>query len=157
MKEIMLTRQSYLDTGTFGTMRLTDGAIVVTVERPWLNNRPGVSCIPEGVYSCRRGFFHRGGYATFEVCDVPGRSLIKFHKANWPRELQGCIAPNLKLVPDPGSLLRGVSSAQAFARFMASLEGESEFRLRIEGVQSVAPRLVRVGAAVGEPGSEDVD
>lgn len=30
-----------------------------------------------------------------EVCDVPGRTTILFHRANHPRELLGCIGPGL--------------------------------------------------------------
>jgi len=62
-----------------------------TVERPWANNAPNISCIPEGEYTMRPRRYYRGGYDTWEICDVPGRSYIMFHSANVPSDLEGCI------------------------------------------------------------------
>lgn len=62
-----------------------------TIERRWKNNARGVSCIPTGVYLVRLGYYHRGGYPAFELQDVPGRSHIKIHAANYASELEGCI------------------------------------------------------------------
>ena len=83
--------------GTFGKLWIS-GAYVLdslelhTVEAPWEDNRRGVSCIPTGEYKLIRGKFYKGGYSTFELDGVPGRSLIKIHVANFARELTGCIA-----------------------------------------------------------------
>ncbi len=62
-----------------------------TVERPWANNTPNISCIPEGEYTMRPRRYYRGGYDTWEICDVPGRTYIMLHSANVPSELEGCV------------------------------------------------------------------
>lgn len=63
-----------------------------TVERPWANNAPNISCIPEGDYTLVPRWFYRGGYMTWEVTNVPNRSLILFHKGNLAIHVEGCIA-----------------------------------------------------------------
>lgn len=82
---------SHPDVGTFGTLTVAGGFQCRTVERPWLENRPFVSCIPEGEYVLKPRRFNRGGYDTWEVCHVPGRSYILIHKAVIPEHVQGCI------------------------------------------------------------------
>ena len=76
--------------------RLTCGSFeCYTLERPWLDNAPNVSCIPDGVYECKP-FSGVKFKDVVEVTEVPGRSYILFHAANLPNEIQGCIAPGLK-------------------------------------------------------------
>lgn len=36
------------------------------------------------------------GFTVIQVCDVPGRTNIEIHPANWPSELEGCIAPGTR-------------------------------------------------------------
>lgn len=84
--------------GTFGRLTLPDGTMFYTCECPWDSNKQGVSCVPEGEYELfydespliRRitNGRHTGGW---ELKAVPGRSECKFHPANWPHELKGCI------------------------------------------------------------------
>ena len=63
-----------------------------TCERPWKNNALRVSCIPTGVYVVRRHDSPSKG-DCWEVLDVPERTHILIHVANWSHELMGCIAP----------------------------------------------------------------
>lgn len=86
---LRLHRFCLSETGTLGTMRVLSHKFY-TVERPWLDNRPYDSCIPEGVWPLRRERFQRGGYDTLAVT-VPGRTHILFHIANTPDEVHGCI------------------------------------------------------------------
>lgn len=133
---IVLERFNYAPEGTFGRIRA--GVLeLYTVEQPWNGNKTGESCIPEGVYDlCQRispvvkrssgGDFTSG----WEVLDVPERSLIMIHPANWPYELQGCIAPGLDYMILSGK--QGVSSSRkAFARLMVALAGEKQHSLHI--------------------------
>lgn len=62
-----------------------------TIERPWLDNRPNVSCIPVGEYEMVRVDSPKFGPDTWEVADVPGRSHILFHVANYAHDIEGCI------------------------------------------------------------------
>ncbi len=129
--------------GTFGRL-----GPWVTVEEEWQNNRPRISCIPTGSYVCERGTFHRGGYETFEVLDVEGRTLIKFHVANTEEDLLGCIGLGLGLgvlqVVDEDSGVRvhklaALSSRAAFDAWMASLEGVDRFILNVVDHDGGAP------------------
>jgi hypothetical protein len=95
---VTLTRRAYLDTGTFGVLRVEPaGFKCLTVERPWRNNERNISCIPIGRYPLTLGTFYHGNddpaddYPAYEVLDVPGRSLIKIHVANTMDDLAGCI------------------------------------------------------------------
>ena len=56
-----IERFAYAEDGTFGSV-VVGGYRVYTVECPWLENRVGLSCIPEGVYRCVPTFYERGEY-----------------------------------------------------------------------------------------------
>jgi len=89
-----------------------------TGENPWKNNLPYISCIPEGTYNIVLGTFHRGGYPTYEILDVPGRTLIKFHRGTSMLNVWGCIAMGMKLE------WAGVSSSKrAHDSFMEAMNG----------------------------------
>ncbi len=126
---LTLTRFCHADFGTFGEM-VVAGKRLYTVERPWLDNRPMVSCIPPGRYQCRPRRFFRGGYDAIEVCEVPDRTHILFHRANRPHELAGCIAPTSTL-GCLGGEWAGLNSGAAFDVLMQEC-GEREFELVIE-------------------------
>ena len=93
-----LIRDTYSrDMGTFGKLSVFDGESnklfeCDTVERPWANNTPNISCVPCGTYAVRPCRFHRGGYDALQLVDVPNRSLILIHKGNTMMDVQGCIA-----------------------------------------------------------------
>lgn len=108
-----------------------DGAVLYTVERPWLDNQAMVSCIPEGAYNCRPRRYFRGGYDAVHIRNVPGRTHILFHRANVPSDLAGCIGVGSRL-----GVLNGqwavLQSRAAFAWFM-DVWGRAPFKLSIAG------------------------
>lgn len=79
--------------GTIGQLFLGNKFLCYTLERPWENNRPFYSCIPEGDYEVRFTESKKFKRRTFELQDVPDRSAIRIHPANFVKELSGCIAP----------------------------------------------------------------
>lgn len=90
------------------------------VERPWLDNKPFVSCIPDGTYPMRR-FYDVHDYRSskridteyvWEICDVMGRTLILFHVANLPRNVAGCVGLGMGVYSD----LSGVVSSRVAIR-----------------------------------------
>lgn len=133
--------REYRKEGTFGVMTLEDGAVFATVERPWLDNKPGISCIPEGVYRLAlrvspiiQRTTHDKYQRGWEVTDVPKRSMIMIHIANFVHELQGCIGVGLR----HGfiGVLYGVqSSAVAFDRLMSRLATRDEWYIEIKGAE----------------------
>lgn len=104
---------------TFGVLRYRGEIICMTLERPWKNNEPFVSCIPPDIYRMERVVSPKFG-ETFEVVGVPNRTKIAFHPANKPTEIQGCIAPGMWIGQVHGE--RAVlDSREAFRRFMKKM------------------------------------
>lgn len=114
--------------GTFGTLR-SDEFQCYTIERPWFNNLRRESCIPIGVYRCVPSWFHRGGYACYEVLGVPGRTLIKIHAANTVEDVVGCIGVGATLgsVRDRWAILRSRKTLEE----LLSVLGDNECELVI--------------------------
>jgi hypothetical protein len=92
-----------------------------TIERPWLDNAPSVSCIPVGEYTMVRVNSPRFGPDTWEVADVPGRTHILIHTANYAQhDVEGCIGFGRGLFAN----LEGVTnSANAVAEFYRITSG----------------------------------
>jgi hypothetical protein len=129
MKTATLDRFCYADFGTFGKIITPAGRRLATVERPWLNNVVGISCIPEGAYTCVPSRYHRGGYDAIEIKDVAGRTLIKIHIANLPEEVEGCIGVGVRHGAI-GGRWAAISSKKAFKSLMNEL-GADNFKLII--------------------------
>jgi hypothetical protein len=64
-----------------------------TLELPWLNNQSKISCIPYGQYTCEKKYATAAiPYQHVTILNVPNRSGIAIHKANYYTQLRGCIA-----------------------------------------------------------------
>lgn len=106
--ELKLIRQ-YHEKGVSGTLFFNGKRICDTIEPPWRNNQPQISCIPEGRYPLTHRLSLRFGW-HFLVNDVPGRKLILIHAFNHAlKESRGCIGP-VKRLTGPG---QGNSSRDA--------------------------------------------
>ena len=129
MKQFFLKRISNTVHGTFGV--LLDGAIpfAVTLEPPWLDNKPEKSCIPIGLYECERVLSPKFGN-TFEIIEVEGRTNILFHKGNVEENTFGCV-----LLGEMFETLNGktaiLKSGKGYGEFMERLTGEDRFALNI--------------------------
>jgi hypothetical protein len=109
--KLVLTR-IYFPEGTNGKLECEGKLICNTIELPWKMNETKVSCIPEGKYFIRKRYSQKFQW-HLEVLDVKNRSFILFHPANNAvQELNGCIAPVIKL-SGPGI---GLMSRKAFAK-----------------------------------------
>lgn len=110
-----------------------DNFHIHTLELPWLDNKPRISCIPPSTYICKRDFYHKGGYAAFEIMDVPDRSDIKIHIANWTKDIQGCVAVGMSRHLNTLDLQVPMvsSSRTAFNELMDYVSDEDEFELEI--------------------------
>lgn len=118
--------RDYHERGTAGTIFFPDGTEFGSVELPWLNNEVKVSCIPEGLYPIRKRISplitrltkgrRREFTEGYEICEVDGRTFIMFHQANYPHELEGCVAMGSRAMN--GSTPVVWSSYDAFCEFM---------------------------------------
>jgi hypothetical protein len=103
--------------GTSGSLFIGTSFCCYTIKLPWRENKPCLSCIPEGVYPLTRRYSRRWGW-HLAVMDVPGRDFILVHPANHAlTELEGCIAPVSRLT-GPGS---GINSRAAFFKLLSAV------------------------------------
>lgn len=90
MKTLILERQVALSDRTIGMITTKENKVIAnTLERPWLANQVGVSCIPAGEYEVHRDVF--GRHTWFSVRNVKGRTHIEMHQGSEPWHSQGCI------------------------------------------------------------------
>lgn len=122
---------------TLGTL------LVLSLERPWLNNAPDISCIPAGTYVCKYNqSAHLSALAgspvfTYELQNVPNRSGIRIHSANRVKELLGCISLGMGL----GELgfdvdIDLINSKEAIDALYRLFNGE-DFNLIIHDIRNV--------------------
>ena len=102
-----------------------------SLELPYADNQPNISCIPDGKYLCKRRVAEvTGGEETFEVMDVPGRSGILFHYGNTDSDTHGCILLGLGL-GEVGFVPAILQSKKAWRKFMAYMYKVDQFELFI--------------------------
>lgn len=89
-----IERFCYGPEGTFSRAEIGEKTFYFC-EPPWRDNKPNVSCIPEGTYRLRRDT--TGRWQWYEVCDVRGRSQIELHPGNHIEHTDGCLLPGLGL------------------------------------------------------------
>lgn len=123
-----LTLNRIQDTGneTIGELRVEGKPELLfhTIERPWLNNKARVSCIPKGTYK----FVPHDGTAfknVWRLEDVPDRSAILMHIGNTVKDVIGCIAVGLstgKISGDP-ACLQSKQAIELMREFMGGQSG----------------------------------
>jgi hypothetical protein len=64
---------------------------VFTLELPWRDNQPNLSCVPEGTYRTVLAFSNRYGKIMPRLLNIPGRDGILIHPGNTPHDTLGCI------------------------------------------------------------------
>ena len=123
-----LTRFVSAEDRTIGRLDYDDETFW-TVERPWQDNKPFVSCIPDGTYPMRRHDSPKFGKNTWEIFGVPGRTYILIHIGNWSRDVVGCVALGSSVFGD----LSGVSaSRKAIDKFYEMTAGKTVEEITIE-------------------------
>ena len=122
-------RRLYLDNVTLGAVEFGDFRCL-SLELPWLANRVNVSCIPGGIgsqsvmyYCCKIDSEKLG--ECFEIMNVPGRTHIRGHSANYTRQIQGCVAfgDSIKDI-DLDGVLDVTNSRATFSKLMDLLPNE---------------------------------
>ena len=141
----LVTLRRVFDDGraTFGILE-AGPYLIATMEPPWAGNARGLSCVPPGRYPLvleRSVKFEKHDYGDgpgmlWEMKEVPERSECKLHVANWPDQIEGCVAlGDLHLWPDeinghpPGRGL--VRSLSALRRFHEALRPHKTARIEI--------------------------
>lgn len=135
--QLLLTRDRFTENSITGLLEVNGAFQCYILERPWsYNGQTNVqdkTCIPNGIYPVRIRWSPKRGFNVPGIENVPNRTDIEMHPANWPSQLEGCQAPGES---------RGVDevyqSVLAFAKLMAKLK-EPDMSITIKGVPPILP------------------
>jgi len=79
-----------------------DSLWLKSIELPWRDNQPYISCIKPDTYCSRLEFHPSFGYKVVRLENKHGRTGILIHRANWAirpedehKVLAGCIGPGM--------------------------------------------------------------
>jgi Family of unknown function (DUF5675) len=86
--DLSLIRNPSSNGCTFGTLTLNGQKYCYTLERPEVQ-------IPTGTYNIEITFSPRFQRMLPLLDSVPGRTDIRIHAGNWPRDTEGCILVGL--------------------------------------------------------------
>ncbi len=109
----------------------------VTLELAYRENQPDVSCIPIGSYKCKWTRSSRLSKAkgedvyTYEVLDVPNRSGIRIHSANFFHSLLGCIALGEGYIDLDKDGEADITNSRATVKAFYQLMNKQDFMLHI--------------------------
>lgn len=124
--------------GTSGALVFPDGTALHTLELPWKDNKPKLSCIPEGAYDVIPVRSPRFG-DCYCVRNVPGRSYILIHSGNYAgaiphykTHVQGCILLGERLGVMAGQ--RAVLTSRAAVRTLWRIMKGNPFQLEVTSV-----------------------
>jgi hypothetical protein len=98
---------------TTGTLLVEGEPFCKTLELPWKDNAPNVSCIPQGTYEVVLLPSARWGKPMPHIQNVPGRSEIEIHIGNFERDTDGCVLLGTRVVAETL-----IGSRVAFDKFM---------------------------------------
>jgi Family of unknown function (DUF5675) len=90
MSDFTLVRQSQTNDPMTGQLTYGD-QFAYTLELPWRDNLPGVSCIPTGTYPVVIAWSNRFQKLMPRLIGVPGRDGILIHSGNTRADTEGCI------------------------------------------------------------------
>lgn len=131
MEEVIIKRFKYDDKQVLGIMYYKGKEVAKTLELAWNNNNPRASSIPKGSYKViRRKSAKYGNH--FHILDVPKRSYILIHNANYYTQLLGCVAVGKDHADiNKDGYLDVTSSKATMTKLLKELP--LEFNLKIEG------------------------
>jgi hypothetical protein len=111
---------------------------------------PGHPCIPAGNYRVILSQSPHLGYICPEVLDVPGRTAIRWHVGNYPRDVLGCVAVGAS----HGTDFVGYSR-QAFERVMQVLPHYQDIFVTYHDGPPPAPgKAIENGTITGDVGTD---
>ena len=132
MRELVIQRLEHDSDCCLGLLAIDRKAFCWTLELPFLDNQPSISCIPKGLYTCRR-YSSPSHPRVWQVCDVPMRSDVLIHAGNTVLDTSGCVL--LGTIPGYLSHRRAVlQSRDMFEAFMSATQSDETLQLAIREV-----------------------
>lgn len=111
--DIVIARAYYSDC-TLGRLLVTaTGWRCFTLELPWRGNAASVSAVPEGLYPYRVATSPRTGKPVIWIDNVPERTAIQIHPANYTRQIEGCTAVGDSVRDLDGDTVPDVTNSEA--------------------------------------------
>jgi len=102
------------------------------IERGERHNQRNVSNIPEGIYPLRFTWSPKFKRFVWLIDEVPNRSGIRIHPANFWTQLNGCVAPGIRLKDlNKDGYYDVTSSTRTTADFERVLKGLKETTIEI--------------------------
>lgn len=131
MQLVTLKRVRSTDEGTFGILTVK-GQEFFSGELPWRDNKPYRSCIPVGKYEAAFTWSPKFQRHTYELLDVPGRSAIRIHPANFvgdkdkgfKAQVDGCLTLGMDTWyhNNQWALLRSAEAVRTFENLLGKTE-----------------------------------
>lgn len=132
MLTVTLQRVAEHKNNTIGVLRI-DGMhhpTIFTCEDLWQDNRPNISCIPDGEYRCDPHGWETHSQHRFkkvwQVVGVKGRSAILIHTGNDNTDTSGCILVGF------GIWNAGITDSQKAIDYLRKVIGEKSFTLVVK-------------------------
>jgi len=102
-----------------------------TLELPWLDNKPFISCIPAKIYKCKVIIRPNGDEAIL-IMNVPDRENILEHYGNFTIDIEGCVLVGETHVDINGDGIMDVTnSKKTMAKLLGYLPRNTIFELEI--------------------------
>ena len=135
-KNILLTRLAGNSKQTTGYLIVHDvfktHAQFTTIELPWLNNEPFISCIPPGTYKAKKVLSNTFGWCI-QILNVPNRTNILLHYGNSYTNTKGCILIGSKFSKiNHDSQLDITSSRKAIKQLTSYFKTNQIFNITIQ-------------------------
>lgn len=130
---VYLTRHAYTRWGTLGRLRI-GGESIPTLEPPWRENKPFISCIPEGTYRMEPQESPKFRRVLWSITNgqqiLQGRIEILIHAGNTVADTAGCILVGTRDGIEANAL-RLYSGKRGERRLAALLAGHARATLHI--------------------------
>ena len=111
---------------TLGVLYEDTTVLAQTLELPWVDNAPGMSCIPAGIYCANLRYSPVHGRDVYWLAGVKDRVDIEIHWGNFPSDTKGCI-----LLGTSREANAIGHSVEAFSAFMAHMAGAPRITIQI--------------------------
>ncbi len=143
LKEVFLIRDTKVtNKATLGTCYVLNNNRCIfkseSLERAWVDNQIGISCLPEGVFDLELEYSHKFKKLLWEIKGAEPRTECKFHAANYWMQLNGCIAlgQNRRHI-DRDSIPDVTNSRYTMSLFHKAMEGATKAVLHIRNISNL--------------------
>lgn len=120
---LTLTRDRKSEWATLGRLSIGGEPICHTLERPWLDNKRNVSCIPVGEYHGAVQFSPRFQAWLPELLDVPGRDQILIHAGNTADDTEGCILVGMERHDHEDRIMQSRAALALVQKILSGCDG----------------------------------